>query len=231
MKPPVMGPFSWQYRTYADRARAAGAVPIHVVADPSEYEMRAVFETVTGVLLCGGSDIHPRFYGQEINPNYNLSFDEGIDIVDITLAKWALQEDVPIFGVCRGLQAMTIACGGTLCQDIRSEIGAAVEHGARHGVVNAFHDVSVSEGSKLANIMGAGTHNVNTRHHQCVQKVGDGLEISARSADGVIEGLEQPENIFAIGVQWHPEELEDAASNKLFSAFVQAADDLRRRRN
>jgi putative glutamine amidotransferase len=228
---PVMKPFSWQYRAYADRVRTAGAIPLHVAADPDEDELRAIFETVTGVLLCGGSDIHPRFYGQEINPAYNVSVDEGIDIVDINLAKWALEEDVPLFGVCRGLQAMAIACGGTLCQDIRSEIGTSVEHGARKDVGSIFHDITVSAGTKLADFIGAGTHNVNAKHHQCVVEVGEGLEVNARAADDVIEGVERRENIFAIGVQWHPEELEDKASDTLFSTFVQAADDLQKRRN
>jgi putative glutamine amidotransferase len=227
---PVMKPFSWQYRAYVDRVRGAGAVPVHVAADPGEDELRAIFETVSGVVLCGGSDIHPRFYGQEITPGYNVYFDEGIDIVDITLAKWALEEDVPIFGICRGLQAMVVACGGTLCQDIRSEIGTEVEHGARKGVGTSYHDVSVSEGSRLAAVIGAGTHNVNSRHHQCMATPGDGLEVSARAADGVVEGLERRENRFAIGVQWHPEELDDAASDALFNTFVEQAQALRARR-
>jgi putative glutamine amidotransferase len=202
-----------------------------VAADPSEDELREIFEMSDGVLLCGGPDIDPRLYGEEVRPGHNVHCDDGIDVVDITLARWALEEGVPIFGICRGMQAMAVAFGGTLCQDIPSQIATDVEHGEYKGGRSAFHDVSVASGSKLAALIGEGTHHVNARHHQCVLKVGEELAITAYSPDRIIEALESKTNQFAIGVQWHPEELEDEISDALFNAFVLAAAEFKQRPN
>lgn len=189
---------------------------------------RQVLAEVDGVLLTGGGDVDPVFYGEARHPATEDA-EPGRDEFEIDLARRALGEDVPLLAICRGAQVMNVAAGGTLVQDIPT----AVESGLAHAVTERkdllCHEIQVASGSRLAQALGPGVDpgcgcRVNSRHHQSVERPGAGLVVNARAADGVIEGIEKPDARFCIGVQWHPENFwESGEFRPLFDAFVAAA--------
>lgn len=189
---------------------------------------RQVLAEVDGVLLTGGGDVDPVFYGEARHPATEDA-EPGRDEFEIDLARRALGEDVPLLAICRGAQVMNVAAGGTLVQDIPT----AVESGLAHAVTERkdllCHEIQVASGSRLAQALGPGVDpgcgcRVNSRHHQSVGRPGAGLVVNARAADGVIEGIEKPDARFCIGVQWHPENFwESGEFRPLFDAFVAAA--------
>jgi putative glutamine amidotransferase len=143
------------------------------------------------------------------------------------LARWALSGGLPLLAICRGIQVLNVAAGGTLYQDISAQIPGALQHpslGPRPSAESA-HAVEVAEGTRLAAMFGAGCLDVNSAHHQAVKTVGSGLTVAARAPDGVIEGLEAPSRPFCVGVQWHPEAMTGARPEMrgLFKALVAAA--------
>ena len=189
---------------------------------------RKVLGEIAGVLLTGGGDVDPVFYGEDRHPLTDDA-EPGRDEFEIDLARRAMSENVPLLAICRGAQVLNVAAGGTLVQDIPS----AVESGLKHAV-NApknldCHDIAILTGSRLATVLGprvdAGcTCRVNSRHHQSVGRTGEGLTVSARATDGVVEAIEKPDAAFCIGVQWHPENFwKSGEFSPLFESFVRAA--------
>lgn len=181
----------------ADYARgiiAAGGIPIHI---PMDLDPRLLLPHLDGILLSGGADIHPSYYDQEPTVgSYELDRDE----LEITLLSGALEKEIPVVGVCRGLQLLNVVTGGTLHQDVPAHSRYDVP------IVDLIHDVNIDDGSALNNIYGS-TIGVNTLHHQTVDKVGANLTVTATAPDGTIEGLEM-DGHDVIAVQWHPEMLE-----------------------
>jgi putative glutamine amidotransferase len=182
-------------------------------------------EGLDGLLLTGGSDVNPKLYGQpraaESEPP-----EDARDELEIKLLKEALARDLPVLAICRGMQIFNVACGGTLIQHVANvdthRVKARDKEPGRHP---AAHSVRVNPGTRLAEIVGAGEHQVNSRHHQAVDKLGEGLIETAIAPDGVVEALELPGNAtFAVAVQWHPEDrvAVSEADRKLFEAFAQA---------
>jgi putative glutamine amidotransferase len=181
-------------------------------------------EGLDGLLLTGGSDVNPKLYGQpraaESEPP-----EDARDELEIKLLKEALAADLPVLAICRGMQLFNVARGGTLIQHVANvdthRVRARDKEPGRHP---AAHSVRVKPETRLAGIIGAGEHEVNSRHHQAVDRVGSGVIESATAADGVIEGLELPDAVFAVAVQWHPEDrvAVSEADRKLFEAFAQA---------
>jgi putative glutamine amidotransferase len=167
-----------------------------------------------GLLLTGGTDIDPRYYSQ---PPHSAAEppDTARDEMELRLLASALERDLPVLAICRGLQLLHVAGGGALEQHIE---------GHRHPGVAEAHPVDVIAESKLARIVGAGIHMVNSRHHQAAGASAGDLLVTARSPDGCVEAVERPGNRFVIGVQWHPEDLIEshAESRKLFLAFAEA---------
>ena len=148
------------------------------------------------------------------------------DYVELELASWALDQRLPIFGICRGMQLLNVARGGSLYQDIVAELHSVVDHEADgKSRTHIAHDITVEPGSLLAGILADSRAEVNSFHHQSVKRVGDGINVTAAAADGVIEAIEMPDAPFVLAVQYHPEELEmsDPGSHRLFLAFVEAA--------
>jgi putative glutamine amidotransferase len=180
-------------------------------------------DSLAGLLLTGGSDINPARYGQT-----NAGSDEVDDARDereIRLLKDALAADLPVFAICRGLQLFNVVYGGTLIQDLSSsDVHRQRPKNAEPGKHPAAHRVWVAPDTRLAGIIGGGGHDVNSRHHQAIESMGQGLIVSAISADGVIEGIEKPGAAFAVAVQWHPEDriFVSQADRKLFEAFAAA---------
>ncbi len=188
---------------YARSVLAAGGLPVHLPmdADPTEY-----LGHIHGVLLSGGADLEPSTYGQA--PDGNGLYEAERDELELALLAGAVERQLPVLGICRGLQLINVYAGGTLHQDVP-------EH-ARYDIPphTRVHEVSFEPESRLGLIYGgslgssAAPHMVNSLHHQTVDRVGDGLKVSARGDDGVIEGLELP-GLDLMAVQWHPEMLRE----------------------
>jgi putative glutamine amidotransferase len=175
-----------------------------------------------GLLLAGGEDVDPPLYGESPRPGLG-SVNRRRDDQELGLIAAARRRGAPVFGICRGLQIVNVACGGTLVQHIPNEAPSPVEHQVRRPKDAMAHAVTVSDGASLP----AGTFSVNSRHHQAIARLGAGLSPTARSADGLIEAVEG-EGIVA--VQWHPENLRgNAVSERLFRSFRAAVTDRTRR--
>ena len=204
--------------------RAGGEVRI---LDYDTDRPAEVVKEVDGILLPGGDDVTPSLYGDEPHPKFEAA-EPGRDAYELELAKRAGDADVPIFAICRGIQVLNVARGGTLVQDIPSQLPDAVPHEVRDTPFTIAHDVWVSEGTLLHELLRERIDGdacpVNSRHHQAVQKIGEGLVVSATAPDGVIEAVEDPSKRFCLGVQWHPENFYRTGEFRaLFEAFVAAA--------
>jgi len=186
-----------------------------------------VVASVQGVLLTGGGDVLPAIYGAIAHPTFDPA-EPGRDEYEIELVCLALAADLPVFAICRGIQVLNVARGGTLIQDIVDEVGTTVNHRVVMPQHSIAHDVWIESGSLLERLMGerfeAGeTCPVNSRHHQAPKALGEGLISSATAPDGVIEAIEDPTRRFCLGVQWHPENFYRTGEfRNLFEGFVQA---------
>ena len=183
---------------------------------------------VDGVLLTGGEDIDPALYAEERHPSTQDAA-PGRDELELALAKRALATNLPLFAICRGIQVLNVAAGGSLVQDIPSEIGHMVPHDIREPRDGTAHPVRVKPGSKVAEALESelnehGETLVNSRHHQAIAKVAPGMDVSAVAPDGLPEAIEKEDGPFCVGVQWHPENFHGSGRFKgLFDAFVRSA--------
>jgi putative glutamine amidotransferase len=226
--PPEL-PHSWvMNHRYFTALAGMGAAPVMVpllVRDIAA--LRGIFDSLDGVFLAGGVDVDPASYHE---PRQALCgrTDLDRDGVEILLTQWARAEGKPVFGVCRGLQIINVAAGGSLLQDC-SEFEGSIKHDyfptAGHARDYLAHSVAVERGTRLHDIYGADEVVVNSMHHQGLKTIADGLVVSCTAPDGLIEALEVPGDTFCLGVQWHPEMLvdKDAGTRRLFRAFVDAA--------
>lgn len=208
------------YVPYVDAVLRAGAIPLLVPPQPGN--IAELMASLDGVLLTGGRDCDPSIYGEECHASVK-PMDGRRQQNDLALARSARELRVPALGVCLGLQIMNIAAGGTLIQDIRSEIDTDIEHESEPDG-RRRHAVRVDEGSILSSIVVGPHFEVNSSHHQAVRATGDGLRITAWAPDGVAEAIEDPEHPFYIGVQWHPEDMTgEESAERIFRAFIAAA--------
>lgn len=210
-------------QAYARAIASAGGAPLLIPALGGGEATREIFDALDGLLLPGGADLQPSTYGAAPHPMLG-GVDPALDETELALARWALAERKPVLGICRGQQCLNIAAGGTLYQDIPSEIPGAATH--RLEPRNALaHAIEVEPDSRLAEILGATRVEVNSLHHQSVREVGRGFLAVAHAPDGIIEGMEHPEHPFAVAVQFHPEELVPGheASERLLESFIAAA--------
>jgi putative glutamine amidotransferase len=215
-------------------AAAAGAVPVLIpLLNDDTATLREIYERLDGVLIPGGVDMDPSTYGEE--PHEKLGhLDRPRDGTELQLARWAIAEKKPLLGLCRGVQVMNVACGGTLYQDIEAQIPGAIKHDCfpQFGFARDFrsHEVALTPGSKLRATMDVDRVMVNSLHHQSINKLGARLRATAVAPDGVVEGVElDGDGGFAIGVQWHPEAFDstDRPASLLFQAFVREAEQYR----
>ena len=210
--------------TYPQAVTRAGAVPVVIPPFSSDEVIAALLDRVDGICLAGGPDLHPSLYGQEPHPNLGPT-EAVLDGCEVALVRMALRERLPLLCICRGAQALNVARGGTLHQDLP---GHRQEHPGRLPA----HRVEVAPDSILAAALGGVTEvEVNSFHHQAVDVLGDRLRAVAWSDDGLVEGIEATDRDFAVGVQWHAEGLVNSAEQQLlFEAFTTACAKPRRGR-
>lgn len=210
------------FQSYVQALIAAGATPLLIPPGLSDDALASLCQRLDGLLLAGGADIDPARYGEERAP-YCGEIEPERDELELSITRLALASDLPIFGICRGMQTLNVAAGGALLQDIAAQRSNALDHQQTKRTLLAHH-VLVEQGSRLRELLGADEYAVNSLHHQAVSQPGDGVRIVAWAPDGVAEAMELPAQRFAIAVQYHPEELveTDALSRRLFAAFTEA---------
>jgi putative glutamine amidotransferase len=209
---------------YLEAVSRPGGIPLLLAPSHSPAARAALWARASGLLLTGGGDIDPAHFGEAPHPTA-ADVSAARDDLEIDLTRRALAEGVPLLAVCRGIQVLNVALGGSLYQDIPSEPGSPIAHSQREPRARATHAVKVQPGSRLGDVLGRLDVDVNSMHHQAIRRAGDGLRVVAWAADGIVEGAEVPGHPFALAVQWHPEELigHDAAARNLFGALVAAA--------
>jgi len=211
---------------YEESVRRAGGEP--TIVDYKAHPAADLVSTFDGIVLAGGADVLPSIYGEAAHSTFGAA-EAGRDEYEIELVRRALEADVPIFAICRGIQVLNVALGGTLMQDIPSEVANALPHDVREPRFAIAHDVWMTSGSLLERLMRERIEEgddapVNSRHHQAIKQLAKGLVVSATAPDGVIEAVEEPGRRFCLGVQWHPENFYRTGEfSALFEAFVKAA--------
>jgi putative glutamine amidotransferase len=217
--------------SYIDAIERAGLVPLVIPPLDGREAASAILDAVDGLLLTGGEDVNPLLYGADAHPNLK-TVNDGRDSTEISLILEAERRHTPILAICRGIQVLNVALGGTLIQDIHAECPGAFDHDAGGPRGSPTHDISVEPSTRTSAALGGTAAKVNSLHHQSVKDVAGKLRITARSPDGIIEGIETKDpDWWVLGVQWHPEEMTespDSPDRGLFSSF---ADELRKRRS
>lgn len=213
-------------RHYSEAVEAAGGAPVHISLIPNSEYIDSIVEGLDGILLPGSdSDIDPLRYGQEPHPELG-SVHVIKDQTDLLVIEAAERKRIPLFAICFGMQVLNVSRGGTLIQDIRSQVPDAIKHEQGVPRERPSHRVRMLESTRLANIAGAVDAIVNSHHHQAIESVGADLVATAWSSDGVIEAIEDPRaDRFVMAVQWHPELgwETDGLSQRLFQTFVNEA--------
>jgi putative glutamine amidotransferase len=210
---------------YIEAVAASGAEPVVLDVD---HGARGLLEDLDGLVLSGGGDVDPALFGEAPHPAYSPA-EDGRDAAEIALVRAALGARMPVLAICRGVQVLNVAAGGTLVQDIPTQVAHSVAHRVDKPKDFLAHEVTVRPGSMLAGLLGTDESRphvvVNSRHHQSVKAVAPGFHVTAKAVDGVIEALESDDrSTFCVGVQWHPENFgNESRFRELFRALVQAA--------
>jgi putative glutamine amidotransferase len=207
---------------YLEALRQAGAAV--TVVDAEDPDALGALDEVVGLCLPGGRDVHPAHYGEAPHAAFDPS-SPARDALEIRLARLAVAQDIPLLAICRGMQVLNVALGGTLVQDIPDQVPSARPHAVDDTLTTPAHEVHLTGGSWLRQAAEAGMPTlVNSRHHQAVRVLGPGLHATAVAPDQVIEGVELPGAAFCVGVQWHPENFwRSGESRALFDLFVGTA--------
>jgi putative glutamine amidotransferase len=210
---------------YVQAVTTAGGIPVLLPAGIPLAELAALRQHLSGILLSGGADVDPRLFGGHPHPSV-YGVDAARDAFEMELVRLAVQTSWPLLAICRGVQVLNIALGGTLFTHIADQLERPLEHdnGNTHARDYLAHTVNIEAGSRLASIFGMREVAVNSMHHQGIEFLSPCMYPAAFSPDGMVEAVEIPEHPFAVGVQWHPECLpESAAMQALFQAFITSA--------
>ena len=203
---------------YLEAVRTAGGLPV-ILAPVRTGAVDALLERLDGLCLSGGPDLHPHHYGASEHPELGPTEPE-LDRFELALARRAIARRLPVLAICRGMQVMNVARGGTLHQHLR-DLGGDLDH--RQSVAGATHAVELLPESRLARLLGGAQLAVNSYHHQGIDELGDGLRVVGRAPDGVIEAVEGSSSAFVFGVQWHAEAMiERPEQLALFEALARA---------
>ena len=210
---------------YAEAVRRAGGIPLIIPTARTHSETLDIVSSFNGIIFSGGNDIHPSQYVQQVNGAFDM--DEIRDEHELRLMDAVYTAKIPILAICRGLQLLNVYRGGTLFQDILTDVPNAINHDGYKDVSNEgllLHDIEIKSGSKLARIIGKKTIQVNSLHHQAIDQLGTGLSVTARALDGIIEAIEDTDaDLYVIGVQSHPESIENSIVprwRRLFRSFI-----------
>lgn len=230
---------STDLENYPDAVEEHGGEPILIASldTPVEEHLSTIpgyIERLDGIILTGGGDIDSTHYFEERRSVTYVS--RSRDALELRLFKKAMETDIPVFGICRGIQVMSVAMWGNLYQDIDTEYP---QQALTHPKTNGFdskHEIQIESGSLLHEIIGKSEDLVNSAHHQAVNDVGGGFVVTARSTDGIIEAIENPSKTFVVGVQYHPERMRETEGflehrSKLFNAFIQSAKNWQSKKN
>jgi putative glutamine amidotransferase len=216
--------------TYAEAVLRAGGLPFVLPYTDDATCVEAYLDRVSGVIITGGAfDIPPEAYGETAREGMG-PLKEGRTAFETALMRAALKRNMPVLGVCGGMQLLNVVLGGTLFQDIAREVPEAREHEQKHDRTQPQHPVDVKDGTLLAEAVGRGQLMVNSTHHQAVNKLGNQVVATAASPDGVVEAIESSAHIFAVGVQWHPEYMLNnlPVHGGIYKVFIHKARDYRR---
>ena len=211
---------------YCRSVAMAGGAPLLIPLELGSDAWRSAYERLDGILFPGGVDVDPRHYGEERHPQLGR-VDETLDEAELLLARWALADSRPVLAICRGIQLINVAAGGTLYQDLPSQVPGALCHSCHppeYPRDSHAHILAVGRQTRLSTILSQAEIWTNSRHHQAVKDVAPGFVVTAHTSDGVIEAIEQADAPFCVGVQWHPENLAatDPEMLAIFRAFVEA---------
>jgi putative glutamine amidotransferase len=217
-------------RSYIEELRKVGAIPWVIPLVPHDTDtLQQIFDRLDGVFITGGVDVDPSLYGEAKSPFCGVT-DPDRDMVEMALLRHALQQDLPILAVCRGIQILNVTCGGTLYQDVTAQVPAAMKHDyfptpEKPSRKYLAHDVTVKPNSRLGQILGDEVVPVNSMHHQAIKDLAPNLAPTACAPDGIIEAVEGQDEQYLIAVQWHPEELTETHPGmaRLFRSFTEAA--------
>lgn len=214
---------------YVQAVKIAGGIPLILPIVEEEHAVQRQVELIDGLLLSGGYDVSPSHYGEEPQ-RYLGEICPERDAYELALVNVTYASEKPIFGICRGLQLLNVAFGGTLYQDIPHALPASLQHGQKAKPEEATHTVELVEGSLLQQVMKAATLLTNSYHHQAIKELAPGFKVNARAKDGVIEGIEKIGDLFILAVQWHPELMimKHMQMQCLFQGLVEAAKLVRR---
>ncbi len=210
-------------KNYIHAIEEHGGIPRILYPSVADSE----YTNIDGLLLTGGGDIHPDHFGQEWHPSLKYVNEER-DKLELPLCREAIEADLPVFGICRGIQIMSIAMGGSLYQDVPSQFEDPLTHPAKSYGDDSQHEIEIAPNSRLSKLVRKSADEVNSAHHQAVDEIGEGFVVTARSEDGVVEAMEDPSKRFVLGVQYHPERMIKTPEfrehrRKLFEAFIKAA--------
>ena len=212
-------------QSYLRALEMAGGVPLLIPITDQESTLRALYERLDGLLLAGGLDIDPVRFDESPHPELG-KVDVQRDWVELTLTPWAVADGLPVPGICRGIQTLNVAAGGSLWQDIAAQVPDALRHRyyPDYPYNRLSHSVQLESDSLLAEVLDNLKLEINSLHHQAIKEVGAGLRVTARAPDGMIEGVESNDDAWVVAVQWHPEWLldDDPRMKRLFEAFVVA---------
>ncbi len=211
--------------TYIDALTYVEVTPLIIPVVEELNLLRHLMTMVDGLMLIGGPDIDPVHYDQTAHPGLRQVTPER-DKMELTVTQWALRRQLPILAICRGIQVLNVAAGGSLWQDIESQVPGAQKHDQYpdNREDHLAHSVDIEPGSRLAAICRQTRLDVNSLHHQAIDRIGQGLSVVARSGDGIVEAVEGKGDAWVVGVQWHPEWLiaGSEAMRMLFGAFRDA---------
>lgn len=215
-----------KYDLYLHSVETAGGVAVPIALNLSHDDLEKQAHSLDAILLPGSSaDVDSSRYRSSRGP-HTADPDSTRDATDLSLLQHCFSEEKPILAICYGIQILNVYLGGSLIQDIPSEVQTKIEHAAKKGQTERFHDLRINEGSRIASFAGKSKTRVNSSHHQAIHEPGRGLRITARADDSIVEAVEwEGDSNWVIGVQWHPERMtdDDSFSKRLFEEFVAAA--------